>query len=117
MKHEQFISIRPKAKERPRMTRRGFAYTPKRTLDYEKQVAEAYTGPMFESNRLALHLAFSTDGISIEIQEVKPKQETMLKGSVLRGDLDNYVKAVMDALNGVAYGDDKQIVIIVAEKK
>lgn len=117
MKHVQFIKIRPKAKERPRMTRRGFAYTPKRTLDYEAKIAEAYEGPKFESERLALHLAFSTEGVHVEIREVEPAYETGLKGSILRGDLDNYVKAVMDALNGVAYGDDKQVVVIIAEKK
>lgn len=29
---------------------------------------------------------------------------------IKRGDLDNRLKVVIDALNGVAYGDDKQII-------
>jgi Holliday junction resolvase RusA-like endonuclease len=32
----------------------------------------------------------------------------------LRGDLDNYVKLTLDALNGVAWDDDGQVVRIVA---
>lgn len=31
------------------------------------------------------------------------------KTSPLRGDIDNYVKTVMDALNGKAYADDRQV--------
>jgi Holliday junction resolvase RusA-like endonuclease len=34
----------------------------------------------------------------------------------LRGDLDNYVKLTLDALNGVAWVDDRQVVRIVAAK-
>lgn len=33
----------------------------------------------------------------------------------LRGDLDNYVKGVLDAANGVMYGDDAQVSLIAAE--
>jgi len=34
----------------------------------------------------------------------------------LRGDLDNYVKLTLDALNGVAWEDDRQVVRISAVK-
>jgi Holliday junction resolvase RusA-like endonuclease len=33
-----------------------------------------------------------------------------------RSDLDNTFKAIQDALNGIAYEDDKQIVKIIAQK-
>ena len=31
-------------------------------------------------------------------------------------DIDNVLKAVMDALNGVAYEDDKQVVEVICRK-
>lgn len=34
-----------------------------------------------------------------------------------RPDLDNYLKYYLDALNGVAYADDKQVVSLYAEKR
>lgn len=37
--------------------------------------------------------------------------------SQIRNDVDNMVKAVKDALNQVAYHDDKQIVRVEAEKQ
>jgi Holliday junction resolvase RusA-like endonuclease len=37
-------------------------------------------------------------------------------GSRLRGDVDNYLKTVMDGLNGIAWEDDKQVYAVEAEK-
>lgn len=33
-----------------------------------------------------------------------------------QGDLDNYAKFVLDAMNGIVYGDDTQVMILVAMK-
>ena len=33
---------KPQGKARPRFTKRGGAYTPKNTVDYEKQISQAY---------------------------------------------------------------------------
>ena len=49
----------------------------------------------------------------------KKKQQQMLEGEILplkKPDMDNIVKVVADALNGVAYHDDTQIVFTVAKK-
>ena len=45
-----------------------------------------------------------------------PNPEVEQPKKRLRGDIDNYAKSVLDALNGVAYKDDKQIVRLDLEK-
>lgn len=83
---------RPKPKERPRFAR-GHAFTPKTTLDYEAYVRECAAGIVkepFEGNSITF------------IVDVFFRQKN-------HGDLDNYVKIAQDALNKVAYRDDKQI--------
>jgi Holliday junction resolvase RusA-like endonuclease len=37
--------------------------------------------------------------------------------STLRGDTTNYLKTVEDALNGIAYEDDRQVQRVVGRKK
>ena len=36
----------------------------------------------------------------------------MCQGTYMRGDIDNYLKFVMDALNGIYYKDDKQFKLV-----
>jgi len=82
----------PRSKQRPRVAR-GRAYTPKETVAAEKLVAEAYRAAsehLFEH-----HVIVSID---------------FFNGNRRRRDLDNMAKLVMDALNGVAFVDDFQVV-------
>ena len=49
----------------------------------------------------------------------KKKQQEMLAGEILplkKPDMDNIVKVVADALNGVAYHDDTQVILVSAKK-
>ena len=109
-KHSQFIKTKPIPKGRPRMTRYGRVYTPARTLESEDVIRTAYTGPKYEGD-VMLVCTFSKDGISINLQNIAQKD------SKLRGDLDNYIKLLMDGLNGVAWADDKQVTLIVGSKE
>ena len=91
------IPGRPVPKQRPRMGPNGHVYTPKNCREYEKKVAATaytvfrrpYAGPV------ALEVNFFLTS--------RP------------GDLDNYVKAVSDGLNRIAYQDDRQVVELKAK--
>lgn len=83
----------PVAKERPRFTKYGGVYTPKRTADFEKFVAlswiEQQGATKFETEALEVHLNFGVTNMA--------------------QDIDNLCKSVLDGLNGVAWTDDSQI--------
>jgi Holliday junction resolvase RusA-like endonuclease len=112
-KYKQHFNIRPIAKGRPRLSKRGFAYTPKRTAEYEKEIAESYKGPLFdEQYTLEVTLVFTDKGTSLNIIGHKNPNYK----HPLRGDIDNYVKSVLDGLNGVAWADDKQIIQLIVSK-
>lgn len=100
---------RPVPKGRPRMTRRGRVFTPEKTLQAESDIRALYKGPFFEGN-IHVHVSMNTDATVVTVSS---SDDTPSK---LRGDLDNYVKTVLDALNGVAFADDKQVHSIQAEK-
>lgn len=113
MIHKQIFNIKPRSKQRPRSTRFGHTYTPKETREYEKSIGELYSGKLFTEGPLRVVLVFKDNKTEILIEELKPK----IKPSKLRGDIDNYAKAILDALNGVAYTDDKQIISLELRKK
>lgn len=97
--HEFVVPGEPLSKARPRVTARGHAYTPKSTLDAEERVREAFTvsGGVIIPGTLGLSVIFKA-------------------GTRVRRDLDNQLKLVMDALNGVAYADDFQVAFIQAKR-
>jgi Holliday junction resolvase RusA-like endonuclease len=111
-KHKFTIQRKPKAKGRPRATRTGHVYTDASTREYEAAVAEAYKssgGPKFEGPvQVEINVYFNYADVTIESIDNESK---------LRGDLDNYVKSILDGLNKVAYLDDKQVHKIEAHKR
>jgi len=111
----------PTAKGRPRMTRRGFAYTPAATRKYEAH------------GRLAAQLAM--DGrppigapcraeIMIDLP-VPQSWSTKRRDAALCGDIrptsrpdaDNYIKAALDAINKIVVADDSLIIELSARKR
>lgn len=113
----------PRGKGRPRFAARGSfvtAYTDAKTLAYEAAIADAGAKAMGE--RPALETPVS---LRIECHMGVPKswgkkaREEALAGYAVPGkpDLDNVAKAVMDALNGVLYADDKQVCVLRISKQ
>ena len=98
----QWFDIKPAVKQRPRMTRRGRAYTPQATLEHEAAIREAYDGPLFDQP-VQVSIGYDTFGFGVTIEPLGYDCVS------LRGDIDNYVKATLDGLNGGAYDDDRLV--------
>ena len=108
----------PVAKGRPRVTRYG-TYTPEKTKNYETLVKELYfvkhKQTLFEGELKINIKAY----FRIPKSASKKKRAEMISGKIRptkRPDWDNVGKTVTDALNGVAYEDDSQIVSATVEK-
>ena len=101
----------PVGKQRPRVTRHG-TYTPQKTADYEKLVQDIYRINKFP--KLEGYLSMSVSAYyPIPKSTSKVEREKMIKGILLpdkKPDVDNVLKCICDALNKVAYDDDKQII-------
>jgi len=110
---KQTFRVKPRVKQRPRYTRNGYAYTPKETREYESLIGRLYKGRTFVDCPIEIELTFFKDKIEMTITELDHNQEQ----SKLRGDIDNYAKAVLDGLNTIAYADDKQIVSLKLRKQ
>lgn len=96
------IEGEPVVKGRPRFTRNGRTYTPKTTVEAELRVAEAFKA--------------AAGGFVPERSDVYALHVLFEMGTLRRKDIDNLLKLVMDALNGVAWVDDHQVVEVLARK-
>lgn len=111
----------PTGKARPRITRNGRAYTPGKTVNYENWVKWIYQTEVgdkkFEDDAQIEIRAKAL--MAIPKSASKKKRQIMLEGGIRptkRPDLDNILKIICDALNGVAYHDDASIVYAAIEK-
>lgn len=112
----------PVPKGRPRFMRNGHTYTPEKTRQAEAYVRAEYIeqceGYQFPPDvPLAIHCDFY---MPIPKGTSKKKRAEMHMGTeqpLKKPDIDNLLKLILDALNGTAYEDDKQIVRISARKR
>lgn len=117
------FNIKPQSQLRPRAayTRSGHivVYDPKVTHLYKQRLRslarKQYTQPAL------------TDALKVDVYFFRPVQtsisnkerERRISGEhrpAVKSDIDNYIKALFDALNGVVWQDDKQICDLVAHK-
>lgn len=107
----------PVAKGRPRFNKKsGATYTPKQTASFENRVAlfarEAgvplLDGPVFAN------ITFWFEWPKSMWRKRNPRGEEWMDTGK---DVDNMAKGVLDALNGIAYHDDKQVCALTVSKR
>ena len=109
------FDIVPQGKGRPRSSHAGGVFrthTPAKTVAYERtlrdQAALQIRGHEPLSGPLYVSMAFYFP------QKTKKRHQTP---KATKPDIDNLVKAVADALNGIVWHDDNQIARILAGKE
>jgi Holliday junction resolvase RusA-like endonuclease len=112
------IKGNPVPKGRPRFTKTGHTFTPAKTREYEqyikKVIKEKMNGKPPLTGALTVSLSFRLNPPKAERSRLKNTGGA--DWHTKRPDLDNFIKAALDGLNGVAFIDDSQICKIYAEK-
>ncbi|MDQ5983917.1 MAG: hypothetical protein RUMPE_00946 [Eubacteriales bacterium SKADARSKE-1] len=113
----------PQGKARPRLCQirgRNIVYTPIQTVKYEKLIKECYQAvtdfkfPKGEPVYIIMVARFP-----VPKSTSKKEKEKMLSREIFpakKPDVDNIAKAVLDALNGVAFHDDAQVCAVGCQK-
>jgi len=109
----------PVAKGRPRISKWG-TYTPIKTVNYETLIKELFIveNKNYKPTEGTVEMQI-TAAFTIPKSASKKKTAEMLAGKIKptkKPDLDNILKIVADALNGLAYKDDRQITKCVITK-
>lgn len=109
----------PRGKQRPRMCiikGKTVTYTPKPTKDYEQKIKSSYNAAakqFFDKDvplEIDIKAYFSVPkkfAANVHSKKILP---------LIPPDVDNVAKVICDALNGVAFFDDKQICKLNIEK-
>ena len=110
------FDINPVPAARPRVSRWS-TYYPKKYTRFKKEM-EALTGELDTTpceNQVVVSLRFK-----IKIPQSWSKKKRLERENTYcnnNSDIDNYIKAMLDSLNGVYFIDDRQVVEIFASKK
>lgn len=100
----------PHAKGRPRFVKAtGTAYTPPKTREAENAIRAAFLQAVGDNftpfdSPICIEVELGDSEFRLVIRECEPHTNRKL-----RGDIDNYMKTIGDALNKVAWVDDRQI--------
>lgn len=118
------VNGEPRGKGRARFARMGNfvrTYTDEKTRTYEDQIKQVAQKAMGLSEPLKTALdVFLYISTPVPASYPKKRKEACLNGFMLptkRPDIDNVAKAVLDAIAGVVYVNDTQIVNLYATKK
>jgi Holliday junction resolvase RusA-like endonuclease len=113
----------PVGKGRPKFARRGnfvATYTPEKTANYENLVKlyanKAMNGAIPYTEAVSVSALIT---VFPPLSWSKKKRLQALSKEIhptTKPDLDNVIKGIFDAMNGIVYQDDKQIVRVHVEK-
>ncbi len=125
----------PIGKGRPKITKtKNFArlYSPTKTVNYESRIITEYkrnySGMVFEANepiKAVIQACFIVPCSNYVFHkktnsvDLTRKGQSMINGLIRptkKPDCDNIAKICLDALNGIAYFDDSQVVELVVNK-
>ena len=111
-------------KARPKFIRAtGRAYTPKTTMEYEEKIRAAYLEKYGKEKPYGENIPLDVEIIayfgipksdSMKVKEKKRSGEIL---PTIKSDIDNICKIIFDGVQGLAFGDDKQIVDVIAKKR
>lgn len=119
-----FVPGQPVGKGRPRAFRMGTGirmHTPEKTASYENLVATAAHGAMQGRAPIegACHVQMDIR-LMVPLSWSNKRRNEAFDGKVFptkKPDADNVIKAIFDALNGIVWQDDVQVVQIEASKR
>ena len=111
MKHYTFtVKGKPTGKMRPRVVKRGkfvSTYTPKKTVEYEERVKQCAIDAgvtVMDYCKVLIEVY-----LPMRVKKFKTKPDEYLEPR-MRSDLDNICKSILDAIEGVGFGNDKDVI-------
>lgn len=114
------IPREPVGKARPRYTRNGKPYTPSKTSNYESVVKACFIRAYGKRVAIDGPVKISIDArCPIPKSWPKWKKQDAETGKLLptvKPDVDNIAKIILDALNGIAFEDDKNVTSLQIDK-
>lgn len=108
---------KPVGKARPRFTKNGHTYKAESDRKYELLVQQRWQAAGGEYYGDVPIMAQIVAYFPIPASVSKTKAKKMKDGfASKKPDADNVAKSILDALNGFAYADDKQVVGLTVQK-
>ena len=116
MKIQLKFEIKPMAKQSFRTTRTGNKYLDASVIKYRKAIRNMAIAQMRNQKAEKIEGAVNMNIIFAfrRPKSLSKKERTVPKTT--KPDIDNLTKAILDALNGIAWNDDAQIAEISARK-
>jgi Holliday junction resolvase RusA-like endonuclease len=112
------VNGEPRGKGRPRFTRDGHVYTDAKTREYEEEIREAFAeaGGVMTDKAVMVSIVVHHGVPARWSKKVKRAALDNKIAPIRKPDVDNIGKIVLDALNGVAWKDDRQVVSLTVAK-